>query len=68
MNLISSRKPGTEIFNQKNDASGLEVSDSVSVTRPIDVCSGDIRELMLLLDVLHELAVNRVWCDDNLKS
>jgi hypothetical protein len=65
MNLISSRKPGTEKFNKKDGASGLEVSDSLRVTRPIDVCSGDIRELMLLLDVLQELAVNRVWCDDN---
>jgi hypothetical protein len=52
MDLFSTGKPFTQKFNKEYVACGLEVSDGLSVTLPIDVCHGDIRELMLLLVVL----------------
>jgi hypothetical protein len=39
-------------FNKEYDACDLKVSDGLSVTLPIDVCHCDIRESVLVLDVL----------------
>jgi hypothetical protein len=52
MNLFSYRKPFAEKFNQECGACDLKVSDGLSVTLPIDLCHCDIRESMLVLDVL----------------
>jgi hypothetical protein len=52
MNLFSNRKPFAQKFKNACSACGLKVSDGLSVTLPIDVCHCDIRESMLVLDVL----------------
>jgi hypothetical protein len=52
MSLFSNRKPFAQKFNKACSACGLKVSDGLSVTLPIDVCHCDIRESMLVLDVL----------------
>jgi hypothetical protein len=45
-------KPFAQKFNKEYGACGLKVSDGLIVTLPIDVCHGDIRESMIVLDVL----------------
>jgi hypothetical protein len=45
-------KPFAQKFNQEYGACGLKMSGGLSVTLPIDLCHCDIRESMLLLDVL----------------
>jgi hypothetical protein len=56
-NDIANRKPFTDKFNKENRACRLEVSDSLNVTRPNNVCRGDIRELIFWLKALQDLAV-----------
>jgi hypothetical protein len=57
MALFSNRKPFGQKFKKEYGACGLKVSDCLSVTLPIDVCHCDIRESLLVLDVLFELAL-----------
>jgi hypothetical protein len=52
MILFSNRKPFAQKFNKEYGACDLKVSDGLSVTLSIDACHCDIRETMLLLDVL----------------
>jgi hypothetical protein len=51
MKLFSTRKP----FVGKSTQEDCACSNSVNVTRPIEVCHGYIRELILLLDVQEKL-------------
>jgi hypothetical protein len=52
MCLFSNRKPFAQKFTKEYGACVLKVSDGLSVTLAIDVCHCDIRESMLVLDVL----------------
>jgi hypothetical protein len=52
MYLFSNGKPFAKKSNKECGACDLKVLDGLSVTIPIDVCHCDIRESMLVLDVL----------------
>jgi hypothetical protein len=52
MDVFSNRKPFAQKFNKEYGSCGLKVSDGLSVTLLVGVCHCDIRESMLLVDVL----------------